>query len=135
LAAERPHSPAQVSAFGDGVGRRALTVATGVTGLVWFQGTLVTNSGISVANGGSLRLDDNTTLGSGDTASSLLGDLRLDGLTLISQRTLVVGDATTDLLTISGGLVTIQLSGLDAAITSRVSAGARRSRCRLTPAA
>ncbi|MEY4179831.1 MAG: hypothetical protein RLY70_3405 [Planctomycetota bacterium] len=115
-----------VSALGDGVGA-ALTVASGVTGQVWFQGTLTTNSGISVPNGGSLRLDDNTTLNAGDTSSSLLGDLRLDGMTLVSSRALVIGDATSDLLTISGGPVAINLTNLNTTINAGISASAALS--------
>ncbi|MFM7072990.1 MAG: autotransporter-associated beta strand repeat-containing protein [Planctomycetota bacterium] len=112
-----------VTALGDGVGP-ALTVAGGVTGQVWFQGTLAANSGISVPNGGSLRLDDNTTISSGDTSSSLLGDLRLDGLTLVSSRALVIGDAASDSLTISGGPVAINLTNLNVTINAGISASA-----------
>jgi hypothetical protein len=123
-----------VSALGTGT-RAALTVASGVTGQIWFQGTLVTRSGISVPNGASLRLDETPTFGSlGNTASSLLGNLQLDGLTLVSQSTLVIGDETTDLLTISGSAVAISLTNLNLTVNSRISAGACACRCRWAPA-
>src|SRR5439155_3996569 len=61
-----------VANLGSGTGA-ALTVQTGVTGLVDFQGTLAANSGLVAATGTSLQFDHNVTLANGDTATNLAG--------------------------------------------------------------
>ncbi len=68
-----------ISAIGDGVGA-AITLAS--TGLVTFNGTVAGNSGIVSSNaGGSTRFNDDVTLTNGDTGSSFVGAVTMDGLT------------------------------------------------------
>ena len=94
-----------VTSLGDGTGA-ALTVANGVTGLVYFQGTFGGNSGIAAGNAGnSLRFDGNVTLADGDTATTIT-TTRLDGLTWSSY-----DGASFGALTLSTAAVSLNSNG------------------------
>ena len=82
-----------VAGLGNGVGA-ALTVADGVTGLVWFKGTWVGNSGLVAAAGTSVRFDQDVTLADGDTATNLAGNVTLDGLNWSSYDGIAFGPVT-----------------------------------------
>jgi hypothetical protein len=82
-----------VTALGSGTGA-ALTVQSGVTGLVYLQGTVAGTSGITAAAGSSLRFDDNVTLAAGNTGTTLQGLVQLDGLTWSSHNGISMGTVT-----------------------------------------
>ena len=94
-----------VSNLGSGIGA-ALTVSSGVTGLVRFQSVVGANSGISATGGSSLRFDDDVTLGNGDTATSLAGNVQLDGLSLSG-----FDGISMNAVTLSGAGVTFNSNG------------------------
>ena len=82
-----------VAGLGNGVGA-ALTVANGVTGLVWFKDPWGGNSGLMAAAGTSLRFDHDVTLADGDTATNLAGNVTLDGLNWSSYDGITFGPVT-----------------------------------------
>ena len=91
-----------VSAIGDGVGA-SLTVTSGVTGLVRFQGAFGGNSGVAAPGAASaLRFDADVTLADGGTATDLAGSVQLDGLTFSCFDGLTLGAVT-----LSGGPVVL----------------------------
>ncbi len=95
-----------VSNLGDGTGA-ALTVQSGVTGLVDFQGVFGGNSGVIAASGSTVRFAGDVTLADGDTGSSLAA-LALSGpMTWSGYDGLTVTGATT----LSGGTVTLDSNG------------------------
>jgi len=106
-----------VTNLGSGAGP-ALTVASGVTGLVWFQGSLGANSGLAALAGSSLRFDGDVTLGNGDTATSLLGTVQLDGLNFSGFDGLSFGATR-----LSGGPVTLNSNGGNSALASLIGGG------------
>jgi len=106
-----------VSDLGSGTGP-ALTVASGVTGLVWFQGSLGANAGLAALAGSSLRFDGDVTLGNGDTATSLLGTVQLDGLNFSGFDGLSFGATR-----LSGGPVTLNSNGGNSALASLIGGG------------
>ena len=91
-----------VTALGTGTGA-ALSVASGVTGLVKFQNTVAGNSGIAaLGTTSNLRFDGNVTLGNGDTGTTLAGTTVLDGLTFTGN-----DGITLNVVTLSSGDVSI----------------------------
>lgn len=90
-----------LNAIGSGTGA-ALNLNS--TGLNTFNGTLKTNSGINAA--GPVLLKEDVTIGSGDTASKLNGNVTLDGLTFIYGTHTELGDSALDAITLSSGPVT-----------------------------
>ncbi len=95
-----------VSNLGDGTGA-ALTVQSGVTGLVDFQGVFGGNSGVIAASGSTVRFAGDVTLADGDTGSSFAA-LALSGpMTWSGYDGLMVTGATT----LSGGTVTLDSNG------------------------
>lgn len=93
-----------VTPVGDGVGV-AIDVSSG-TGATIFNSTLATASGLRVA-AGPTTLTGNVNLGNGDTASSFGGSVTLDGLTLTAADGATFGDAAADVVTLSGGAVSL----------------------------
>ena len=99
--------------IGDGVGP-ALTVNS--TGTTTFASTLATASGITQADSaGAVTFRDHVTLGDGDTDTTLLADVVLDGLTFTANDVVTFGSASTDQVTLSGSAVTVTTS--DDAVT------------------
>ncbi len=99
--------------IGDGVGP-ALTVNS--TGVTTFANTLATASGITQADSaGAVTFRDHVTLGDGDTDSTLLADVVLDGLTFTADDPVTFGSVSTDQVTLSGSAVTVTTS--DDAVT------------------
>ncbi|MFN9295811.1 MAG: hypothetical protein ACK6EB_47685, partial [Planctomyces sp.] len=82
-----------VSNHGDGNGA-ALTSGTGITGLVWFQGSFAANSGITAFAGSSVRFNGDVTLGNGTVGTTLPGNLTLDGLNWSSFDDVALGTVT-----------------------------------------
>ncbi|MCY2996416.1 MAG: autotransporter-associated beta strand repeat-containing protein, partial [Planctomycetota bacterium] len=82
-----------VTGLGTGVGA-ALTVADGVTGLVWFKGTWGGNSGLVATAGTNVRFDQDVTLADGDTATNLAGNVALEGLNWSSYDGIAFGPVT-----------------------------------------
>jgi len=96
----------------------SLTVQAGQTGLVRFMNPVSGVSGLSFADGTSVRFDGDVTLTGGDTANSFLGNVVLDGLTFSSSQALQFGNsAAADQVTLSGGAVTIDTSAGNQAVT------------------
>ena len=104
--------------LGDGVGP-ALTVNS--AGATTFASTLATASGVAQSDGaGALTFRDNVTLGTGDTATTLLRDVTLDGLTFTANGDVTFGNASTDQVTLSSGSVTITTSDDDVTFEANV---------------
>ncbi|MFM8475601.1 MAG: beta strand repeat-containing protein, partial [Planctomycetaceae bacterium] len=82
-----------VSGLGTGTGA-ALSVQSGVTGLVWFQGTVAAAAGLTAPVGSSLRFDGDVTLAAGNTGTSLAGNVQLDGLTFSGSNGITLGTVT-----------------------------------------
>src|SRR5207253_2529998 len=87
--------------IGTGTGA-AITVTTGATE---FKGTVATASGLAITPNVTFR--DNVTIAAGDTATTLDGNVVLDGLTFQAGRGVTFGDALLDQVTLSGGPVSI----------------------------
>jgi len=93
------------SAIGDGTGA---AMAINSTGATEFQNTVATDSGIAQAGGaGTVTFLQDVTIAAGDTGTTFNGNVVLGGLTLDADGTVTFGDAGTDTLTVSTGLVTI----------------------------
>src|SRR5262249_39552833 len=90
-----------VSNLGDGTGS-SLSVNNAATGLVRFQSTLGANSGLTSGAATNLRFDDNVTLANGDTATTLSGNVTLDGLNWSSFDGITLGAVT-----LSGGAASL----------------------------
>jgi len=90
-----------VSNLGSGTGA-ALTVASGVTGQVEFDGPLSTNGGLSLPASVSTLFRGDVALGNGGAATQLPGPVQLAGISFSSYGGLTFGP-----LTLSGGPVTI----------------------------
>jgi filamentous hemagglutinin family protein len=102
-----------VTNLGTGTGA-ALTIADGVTGLVYFQQTVGANSGIVAAAATSnVRFDGDVTLANGDTGTSLPGNVQLDGLTFSGYDGITFGATT-----LSGGPVVLNSNGSNIQISS-----------------
>ncbi|MBN2508967.1 MAG: hypothetical protein JXB03_01780, partial [Spirochaetales bacterium] len=74
------------TAIGDNIGP---AISSTGTGLVHFQGGLETNSGIDID--GPVRFSGNVVLGAGDTATTLDGDVTVDGVSIQSGRNITFG--------------------------------------------
>jgi len=110
-----------VSNLGDGTGA-ALTVASGVTGLVRFQGTVGANSGlVSNDSGGSTRFDQDVTLANGDTGSTFAGTVTFDGLNWSGFDGLTVTGAAT----MSGGPLSLDSNGGNILFSSTLAGGSQ----------
>ena len=108
-----------VSALGDGTGA-ALTVASGVTGLVSFQGTVGANSGlVSNDNSGATRFDQDVTLANGDTGSDFAGTVTFDGLNWSGFDGLTIGGAAT----LSGSAVSLDSNGANIDFSDTLAGG------------
>ncbi|MFN5537036.1 MAG: beta strand repeat-containing protein, partial [Planctomyces sp.] len=103
-----------VSGLGTGTGT-ALTVQSGVTGLVRFLGSVAGASGLSAPAGSSLRFDGNVTLGAGNTGSTLAGNVWLDGLTWTSHQGLSLCNVT-----LSGAAVSLNSNNSPITLTGTV---------------
>ena len=125
-----------VSNLGSGSGA-ALTIEESVTGLVDFQGSLATNSGITATDTNvQIKMDGPTTLGDGNTGTVINGDLTLGpNCTLLSTfdglfvDELIVAAGANPLSLASNNnsstfVSAVDFGGRDLTITS----GARRSR-------
>ena len=108
-----------VSDVGDGTGA-AVTVGAGAPGLVSFQGTLGTNSGISTANGTSTLFEDDVTIVGGDTASFLLGSIGLYGMTFATDAVLTMGDDAADVVFLSDAASTVDVENQNVTIGATV---------------
>jgi hypothetical protein len=96
----------------------SFVVQGGQTGLVRFQGTVNGVSGFSLADGTSVRFDDDVTLTGGDTGNSFLGNVVLDGLTFTSSQAVQFGNsAAGDQLTLSGGAVVVSTAAANQPVT------------------
>ncbi|MCC6679073.1 MAG: filamentous hemagglutinin N-terminal domain-containing protein [Phycisphaerales bacterium] len=95
---------------GSGVG--AAIALGGTTGPVSFESTVATASGIVSTGASTVTFKDDVTAGNGDTASSFVGDVVLDGLTFSAADGARFGDAPgADRVTLSGGPVALSSSG------------------------
>ncbi|MFO0251736.1 MAG: beta strand repeat-containing protein, partial [Planctomyces sp.] len=103
-----------VSGLGTGTGT-ALTIQSGVTGLVRFLGSVAGASGLTAPAGSSLRFDGNVTLGAGNTGSTLAGNVWLDGLTWTSHQGLSLGNVT-----LSGAAVSLNSNNSPITLTGTV---------------
>lgn len=113
-----------VSNLGSGIGA-ALTVSSGVTGLVQFLGKVNANSGVVTSFGSSVQFDDDVTLGNGDTSSSFVGSLQLDGLVFsafdgISANSVIL---STGAVTVQATAGTIMIGTIDGAQTLNLDGG------------
>ncbi|MDB5336370.1 MAG: hypothetical protein JWN70_1989, partial [Planctomycetaceae bacterium] len=93
--------------IGDGTGA-ALTI-TDADADVTFNGTVSLASGLSSPNQVTgLTFNENVDILAGDTPTSIFGDqVNLSGLTFSSAGQMVIGDAATDVVNLTGGAVTI----------------------------
>ncbi|HEY1172521.1 MAG TPA: hypothetical protein VGH19_14220 [Verrucomicrobiae bacterium] len=97
------------TAIGDGTGA-AITINS--TGATEFQSTVNTASGISqTAAAGMVTFRDNVTIGLGNTGSTFNNSVVLDGLTFTSGGAVILGSDATDVVTLSGGPVTLAVTG------------------------
>ena len=98
------------AAIGDGTGA-AITINS--TGATEFQSTVNAASGIiQAAAAGTVTFRDNVTIaGTGDTDSNFANSVVLDGLTFTSGDGVVFGSSAADVVTLSGGPVTLVISG------------------------
>ena len=97
--------------LGDSVGP-AITINS--AGTTTFGSTLATSSGISqVDNAGAVTFRGDVTLGTGDTPTTLLGDVILDGLTFTAHGGVTFGNASSDQVTLSTGAVRVGTSDDD----------------------
>ena len=104
--------------IGDGVGP-AITIDS--AGTTTFGSTLATASGITQADAtGALAFQGDVTLGAGDTPTTLLGNVILDGLTFSANGDVTFGSASSDQVTLSGGPVTVATSGADVTFQAEV---------------
>ncbi|MEY3460093.1 MAG: Cyclolysin, partial [Planctomycetota bacterium] len=107
-----------VADLGDGTGA-SLTVNSGVTGLIWFQGAFSGNSGIAALGAGSsLRFDGDVTLANGSTGTNLAGSVQLDGLTFSGFDGLSFGATT-----LSGAAVMINSNSSSLLFTGALNGG------------
>ncbi|MGV3755148.1 MAG: beta strand repeat-containing protein, partial [Verrucomicrobiota bacterium] len=97
-------------AIGDGTGA-AITINS--TGTTEFVSTVNTASGIiQSAAAGTVTFRDNVTIaGTGDTDSNFSNSVVLDGLTFTSGDGVVFGSSVADVVTLSGGPVTLAMTG------------------------
>jgi|GEM_PF-2746304 len=86
-----------VTPLGTGIGA-ALTLQS--SGLTTFEGILKTASGITAA--GPIHFLQDVTLGDGDTASTLNGDVTLEALALSAADGISFGDAAADAIQLNG---------------------------------
>ena len=82
-----------VSNLGDGNGA-SLTIGSGITGLVWFQGSFAANSGITAFAGSNVRFNGDVTLADGSIGTTLPGNVTLDGLNWSSFDDVALGTTT-----------------------------------------
>ncbi|MFN9237076.1 MAG: beta strand repeat-containing protein, partial [Planctomyces sp.] len=82
-----------VSNLGDGNGA-ALTIGSGITGLVWLQGSFAANSGITAFAGSSVRFNGDVTIADGSVGTTLPGAVTLDGLNWSSFDDVALGTVT-----------------------------------------
>jgi hypothetical protein len=103
------------TALGDGTGA-ALTI-TEADGGVTFNGPVTLANGLSSPDQGtSLTFREDVTVQSNQTATSVAGNVTLDGLTLTSAGGVTLGDATTDVVNLAGTQVSINTSAAGASV-------------------
>ena len=104
--------------LGDGVGPAITINSAGTTA---FASTLATTSGLSQADdAGALTFRGDVTLGAGDTPTTLMGDVILDGLTFTADGGVTFGNASSDRVTLSSGPVTIATSDDDVTFEAKI---------------
>ena len=90
-------------------------------GTTAFASTLATTSGLSQADdAGALTFRGDVTLGAGDTPTTLMGDVILDGLTFTADGGVTFGNASSDRVTLSSGPVTIATSDDDVTFEAKI---------------
>jgi mucin-19 len=97
--------------IGDGTGASVIIGAG--AGAVTFSGTLRTATGITQSGtAAAVLFDGDVNIVGAGTATTLSGNVVLDGLTFTSAGAVTVGDAGTDTLTLSEGNVTLAVAGV-----------------------
>ncbi|MBD1839873.1 CHAT domain-containing protein [Coleofasciculus sp. FACHB-501] len=104
----------KTAAIGIGTGAAIAITSSKTT----FNSTLTANSGITAT--GDVIFKSNVNLNDGDTATTLNGNVTLDGLTFSAEDGVAFGDTATDKVTLSGGDVTVESINSAIAFNSKI---------------
>ncbi|MBD1892674.1 CHAT domain-containing protein [Coleofasciculus sp. FACHB-SPT9] len=104
----------KTAAIGIGTGAAIAITSSKTT----FNSTLTANSGITAT--GDVIFKSNVNLNDGDTATTLNGNVTLDGLTFSAEDGVAFGDTATDKVTLSGGDVTVESINSVIAFNSKI---------------